>query len=116
MNIVVIGGGKVGSTLIEQLTAEDHDITVIDTNSKVLTDLTNRYDIAGVCGNGAAYPSQKQASVEKADLVIATTPTDELNILCCMVANQLGAKHTIARIRNPEYAPQMEYLQERMGL
>ena len=116
MNIVVIGGGKVGATLIEQLTDEDHDITVIDANSKVLTDLTNRYDIAGVCGNGAAYPSQKQASVEKADLVIATTPTDELNILCCMVANQLGAKHTIARIRNPEYAPQMEYLQERMGL
>lgn len=116
MNIVVIGGGKVGSTLIEQLTNENHDITVIDKNNKVLTNLTNRYDIAGVLGNGAAYGVQKQAAVEKTDLVIATTSSDELNLLCCMVANQIGTKHTIARIRNPEYASQMQYLQDNLKL
>ncbi len=116
MNIVIIGGGKVGTTLIEQLSNESHDITVVDINSKVVGNLCNRYDIAGVCGNGAGYTAQKQAGVDKADLVIATAASDELNILCCMVANQLGARHTIARIRNPEYSDQMEKMQGHLGL
>ena len=116
MNIVVVGGGKVGATLIEQLSNEEHDITVVDVNQKVLTNISNRYDIVTVCGNGAAYPIQIQAGVEKADLIIATTSMDERNILCCMVAGQVGAKYTIARVRNPEYASHMQYLQDNLKL
>ena len=116
MNIVVVGGGKVGSTLVEQLSNEEHDITVVDVNQKVLTNISNRYDIVTLCGNGAAYPVQIQAGVEKADLIIATTSMDERNILCCMVAGQVGAKYTIARVRNPEYASHMQYLQDNLKL
>ncbi|MBQ6540046.1 MAG: Trk system potassium transporter TrkA, partial [Oscillospiraceae bacterium] len=77
---------------------------------------TDKYDVTGLCGNGAAYAVQKQAGVDKCDLLIATTSSDERNILCCMVANQLGAKHTIARVRNPEYASYMMYLKDSLKL
>lgn len=103
MNIVIVGIGKVGLTLVEQLSKEGHDIIVIDNQKNVIENVINDYDVMGVLGNGANYDIQTEARVPDADLFIASTSTDELNILCCMVAKKLGAHDTIARIRNPEY-------------
>ncbi len=116
MNIVIIGQGKVGSTLTEYLINESHDITVIDINVKTIETITNTYDVMGFTGNGASYKVQVEAGVGKADLVIASTPTDEVNILCCLLAKKIGAKHTIARVRNPEYSNQLYFLRGDLGL
>ncbi|MDD3946845.1 MAG: Trk system potassium transporter TrkA [Clostridia bacterium] len=103
MRIVIIGVGKVGNTLVEQLSKEGHDIIVIDINKKVIEKTINGFDAMGVLGNGADHNVQKEAKVDLCDLMIASTHSDELNILCCMVAKKLGNADTIARIRNPEY-------------
>ena len=103
MNIIVVGGGKIGTTTIASLVAEGHDVTAIDHNGEVLTELTNIYDVIGVLGNGADCETLEEAGVEKTDLVVAVTDSDEVNMLCCYMARQMGAAHTIARIRNPEY-------------
>ena len=116
VKIVIAGGGKVGSTLVDKLSGENHDIIVIDNHQAAMNVSTDKYDVTGVLGNGASYAVQKQAGVEKCDLLIATTNSDEVNILSCMVANQLGAKHTIARVRNPEYASHMKYLKDNLKL
>lgn len=116
MNIVVVGDGKVGYTLTEQLSREGHDMVVIDNSSKALSNSTNALDVIGIHGNGVSYQVQKEAGVDKADLLIAATSSDEINMLCCMVAKKLGAKNTIARVRNPEYAMQMVFLKEELGL
>ena len=81
LNIIIVGGGKVGTTLVEQLAQEGHDITIIDQNSKVVEAITNTYDAMGVIGNGASYSTQVEAGIEKADLFIAVTNSDELNLL-----------------------------------
>ena len=86
LNIIIVGYGKVGSALIEQLSQEGHDITLIDTNSDKVQAATNLYDIMGITGNGASYSVQMEAGVEAADLLIAVTPSDELNLLCCTIA------------------------------
>lgn len=116
MYIVIAGDGKVGSTLAEELSKEGHDIVVIDSNSKVVEESVDLYDIRGVCGNGASYQVQKEAGVDQADLLIAATSSDELNILCCLVAKKLGARHTIARVRNPDYSKQLAFFREELGL
>ena len=99
MNIIVVGCGKVGSTLAGQLCKEGHDISVIDINDNVVEEFSNSYDAMGVCGNGASYLIQKNAGVASADLVVAVTSSDETNLLACFVAKNLGAKYTIARVR-----------------
>lgn len=116
MKIVIVGDGKVGSTLAEQLSRENHDILVIDNDPAAVAATTDKIDVMGVVGNGATFAVQKQAGVDKADLLVAATSMDERNMLCCMVAKTLGAKHTIARVRNPEYAGQMRLLKEPLGL
>lgn len=116
MRILIIGDGKVGSTLIERLSKEDHDIVVIDTNPKVIENAVNSYDVMGVVGNGASYTILKEAEAEKADMIIASTNSDELNILSCLVAKKIGARHTIARVRNPEYSKQLQFLKYELGL
>lgn len=116
VNIVIIGQGKVGSTLTEYLIKESHDITVIDINAKTIENITNSFDVMGFVGNGASYNVQTEAGVNKANLVIASTPSDEVNILCCLLAKKIGAKHTIARVRNPEYANQLYFLRSDLGL
>lgn len=116
MKIVIIGDGKIGSTLSRLLLQEGHDITIIDNDKNTLNNAINIQDIMCVEGNGATYDVQVEAGVPDADLVIACTATDELNMLCCVMANKLGAKRTIARIRNPEYHKQMSYLKEELGL
>ena len=103
MNIIVIGAGKVGTTLVSSLVAEGHDLVVLDRDADILSEITNIYDVMGVCGNGADSDVLEEAGVSSAELVIAVTDSDELNMLSCYLAKKLGAKHTIARIRNPEY-------------
>lgn len=116
MRIIVVGCGKVGSTLAEQLVGEGHDITVIDRNEDKIRKLTDRLDIDGVPGNGATYRVQLEADVREADLLIAVTAQDEVNLLCCLIAKKAGNCHTIARVRNPEYAAQSGLLKEDLGL
>jgi len=115
MRIIVVGAGKVGVALTEQLLA-DHHVTIVDQNSQLVDNIINVYDVMGVCDNGASYEVLKEAEVGKADLLIATTSSDEVNILTCLVAKKLGVDHTIARIRNPEYETQLRFMRNELGL
>jgi len=116
LSIIVVGGGKIGSTLIEQLYKEGHDITVIDRKASIIQSLTDSYDIMGLCGNGASYTIQMEAGIENADLLIAVTDSDELNLLCCTVAKMVGHCSAIARVRTPDYSKEVPYLREKLGL
>lgn len=116
MNIIIVGCGKVGSTLAEKLNRENHDITLIDRNPNVLRSLTDSNDVMAVVGNGAVYQVQMEAGIQEADLLIATTNSDELNMLCCLIAKKAGNCHTIARIRNPEYSTEIRYIREELNL
>ena len=116
LNILIVGGGKIGSTLIEQLDKEGHDITVIDKNAATIQSLTDAYDIMGIVGNGASYTVQMEAGMGTADLVIAVTDSDELNLLCCTVAKMVGNCAAIARVRTPDYSQEVPYLREKLGL
>lgn len=108
MNIIIAGAGKVGRVLVRQLTAEGHDLTVIDHKNEVLDELVVHYDVIGIQGNCASRATLLQAGVEEADLVIANTNADEVNLLCCLTAHGLNPKiHTIARVRNPDYTEQI---------
>lgn len=103
MNIIIVGCGKIGSTILESLVEEGHNVVGIDNDEKVIEEITNTHDVMAVCGNGADYDMLKEAGVENTEMFIAVTSSDELNMLSCYVAKKMGAKHTIARIRNPEY-------------
>jgi len=116
MKIVVIGMGKIGTSIIESLAGEENDLTAVDTNARVIDDLVNTYDVLGIVGNGANYDVQMDAGVPGADLIIAASASDEINMLCCLVAKKLGASHAIARIRDPEYSRQFGFLLDTMGL
>ena len=116
MKIVIVGDGKIGSTLAEQLCREGHDITVIDCNGVPLEQTSQDLDILCVEGNGATYATQIEAGVDSADLLITATDSDELNLLCCLIAKKLGAKHTIARVRNPEYDGELSLISGDLGL
>ncbi|MCI8308430.1 MAG: Trk system potassium transporter TrkA [Lachnospiraceae bacterium] len=116
LNIVIVGGGKIGVALIEQLTAEGHDITIIDNNPVRIQTITDMYDIMGIAGNGASYGIQMEAGIENADLIIAVTGSDELNLLCCTVASQVGNCASIARVRTPDYSKEAGYLIKKLGL
>ena len=116
MKIIIVGCGKVGTTLAEQLNRENHDITLIDTNEEAIQNISNSADVMGVTGNGAVYQVQMEAGIQDADLLIATTNSDELNMLCCLIAKKAGNCHTIARIRNPEYSSEIRYIREELNL
>ncbi|MFR2466905.1 MAG: NAD-binding protein, partial [Clostridia bacterium] len=116
MKIVIVGDGKVGFTLSQQLAKEGHDIVIIDNNETVLNNSSNTLDVNCIKGNGANYKIQEKAGVQEADLMIAVTSRDELNIICCLIAKKLGAKHTIARVRNPEYSDEMSFIKDELGL
>ena len=115
MKIAIVGAGKVGTALTRHLSA-DNKVTVIDQNAHLVDNIINVYDVMGVCGNGASYDVQKEADVQHTDLLIATTSSDEINILTCLVANKLGVRHTIARVRNPEYGRQLRFMRGELGL
>lgn len=116
MNIVIVGGGTVGAEICERLTPEKHNITLIDTNETELTELSNKYDLFGIVGNGAELSVLKKADLDKADLLVAVTSNDEINILCCATAKKLGVDNTIARVRNPEYSEMIEFMRDEFDL
>ena len=116
MKIVIIGDGKVGHKLTAQLSEENYDVVLIDQNGGKLKEAVNELDIFCITGNGADAAVQKQADVPHADLVIACASTDELNMLSCLLARRLGARHTIARVRNPVYYRQIDLLKEDLHL
>lgn len=116
MNIIIAGCGKVGSTLAEQLSREGHDITVIDQRADVVKHVTDTADVRGVAGNGASYNIQKEAGIGEADLLIAVTDADEVNLLCCLIAKKAGGCKTIARVRNPIYHQEIGHIKGELGL
>lgn len=116
MRIVIVGDGKVGHTLMKQLSQEGHDIVIIDKNMEVVEKSLNTYDIMAIRGNGASYHVLKQAEVDEADMIIAATSSDEINMLSCLIAKKLGTKRTVARVRNPEYSEQLFIMREELGL
>ena len=116
MKIIVVGCGKVGAAVIGQLSREGHDISVIDVDSTVVTDISNNYDVMGLVGNGASHSLQMEAGIETADLLLAVTDSDELNLLCCLIAKKAGGCNTIARVRSPIYNEEITFLKEELGL
>ena len=116
LRIIIVGCGKVGRTLVEQLSQEGHDITIVDRDGQKAQALANLYDIMGVQGNGASYGVLKEAGIETADLLIAVTQSDELNLLCCTVGKQVANCAAIARVRTPDYSREVGYLREKLGL
>ena len=116
MNIIIVGCGKVGSALAEQLASEGHDITVIDTNSDAVERVTEVADVMGTVGNGVVYYVQKEAGIEYADMFIAMTGSDELNLLCCLIAKKSSSCRTIARVRNPDYLTERGFIKEKLGI
>lgn len=116
MNIIIVGDGKVGAALAAQLSQEDHNVTIIDSDPLVISESAELLDVMAVVGNGASMTTLREAGAESADLLIAATSLDELNLLTCLTAKKLGCGHTIARIRNPEYADQLVSMQDELGL
>lgn len=116
LHIIIIGCGKVGRTLVEQLCLEGHDISVIDKDPAKVEAMANIHDVMGICGNGASFSVQKEAGVQETDLVIAVTGSDELNLLCCTIAKQAADCSAIARVRTPDYNEDIPYLREKLGL
>lgn len=116
MKIVIVGCGNVGSAIVEQLSGEGHEITIIDEKQDLVSDMVNSYDLLGIVGNGAVYSVQMEAGVNEADLLIAVTGKDELNLLCCLIARKAGVHHTIARVSNPVYYKEIAYIKEELGL
>ena len=116
LNIIIVGCGVVGTALVEQLVVENHDITVVDTSPQKVQKITDTYDVMGVVGNGASFSVQKEAGIVDADLIIAVTDSDELNLLCCTVASRVGHCSTIAKVRNPEYSHELNHIKDKLGL
>ena len=116
MNIIIAGCGKVGRALAEQLSREKHDITLIDRKPEAIQQITNIADVRGVVGNGASFEIQMDAGIDTADLMIAVTDADEVNLLCCLIAKKAGGCQTIARVRNPVYHHEIHHIKDELGL
>lgn len=117
MNIVVVGGGKVGEILCKELsTEESYDLTLIEKNERVLDKLISKFDIQGICGSGISIDILKEAGVEHSDFFIAVSQKDETNIIACIMAKKLGAKYTIARVREREYSAHMDFVRDSLGI
>lgn len=116
MKIIIVGCGKVGYVLTEQLTKEGHDITLIDKDDEKLTRVSSNMDVYCVNGNGTSYETQIEAGIKDTDLLISVTDSDEINMLCCLIAKKVGNCKTIARVRKPEYDFEVNFLKEELGL
>lgn len=117
MDIVVVGCGKIGSAIVASLVEEGHNVVAVDNQSSILSNITNIYDVITVCGSGTDCDVLAEANVETAQLVVAVTASDEFNMLCCYIAKSMGAKHTIARIRKPEYnINSLSFLKQQLDL
>ena len=115
MKIIVLGAGKVGKTLIKHMSNEDHDIIVVDQNATKVEEVVNQFDVVGVVGNGASYDILMEAGAQDANLIICVTASDELNILAGLMAKKMGTRHTIARVRNPDYSSQRDFMRNQLG-
>ena len=116
MNIVIAGTGKVGEVLCRDLASENHNIMLIELNEARLDQFINLYDISGIHGNAAMFEIQTEAGVDTCDVFIAVTRNDETNLIAAITARKLGAKFTVARVRDPEYSKQMSFLRESLGI
>lgn len=116
MKIVIAGAGRVGYSIARELSKENHDIIVIEQDEKKLQEVSNNLDVLTLSGNAASYDTLKQAELKNADLLIAVTEADEVNLLCCLAAKKLGVTHTIARVRNRDYFRQTAFLKDELGL
>ncbi len=116
MQIIIVGCGKVGCVLAKQLSKEKHNITVIDTEYNLVHTVSNSFDVMGIVGNGASNSVQSEADIEHTDLFIAVTGSDELNLLCCVIAKKAGNCSTIARVRNPVYITETDFIRQELGL
>lgn len=116
MNIIIVGCSRVGVTLAAELGKEGNDVTVIDLSSDKINELTSKYDVMGIVGNGATHTTLVEAGVDSADLLIAVTDSDELNLLCCMIAKKTGDCRVIARVTSPEYNADISYLKDELGI
>ena len=115
MKIVIVGGGKVGNAICKEL-EEYCDIVLIDSDPDVVEMAFSQYDIQAVVGNGADVNIQREATVENADIFLAVTSSDELNLVSCIVAKELGVKYIIARVRDPEYRNSVDFIRDRLGI
>lgn len=116
MKIIIVGGGKVGYILAQQLSTENHDITLVDNDADVLTHADETLDIMCIKGNGASAGILKSAGIDKTDILLAVTDSDELNMICCVIGKKLGARHTVARVRNTDYSDEFKMLREELEL
>lgn len=116
MKIIIVGCGKVGYALAEQLNEEGHDITIVDINGDKIEHTISTLDVQGIEGNGTTFNTLLEAGIRNSDLLIAVTAQDEVNLLCCLIAKKTGNCNTIARVRNPEYVHEMKYLRDGLGL
>ena len=116
MKIIVVGCGRVGYVLTEQLNKEGHDVTVIDKDEEKIQRISSSMDVYGISGNGTSHNVQMEAGIKEADLLISVTDSDEINMLCCLIAKKTGNCQTIARIRKPEYYEEVSFLKEELGL
>ena len=116
MKIIIVGCGRVGESLAEKLNEDGNDVTVVDMSAVKVQELTDRFDVMGVVGNGATHSTLLEAGIENTDLFIAVTNSDELNLLCCMIAKKEGNCQAIARVKSPEYSEEATYLQKELGL
>ena len=116
MKIIIVGCGKVGYAIAQQLTQENHDITMVDDESVHLNRADSTLDVMCIHGNGASISVLMDAGVRSADLVIAVTGVDETNLVCALIAKSLGAQHTVARVRNPDYRRDADMLKREIGL
>ena len=116
MNIIIVGCGRVGETLAEKLGDDGNKITIIDMSAQKVKNIANKFDIMGIAGNGATHAVQQEAGIDTADLLIAVTNSDELNLLCCMIAKKSSNCQTIARVKNPEYSSESPFLKDELGL
>ena len=116
MKIIIIGLGSIGMTILKSLSGEGHTITIIDEKKALIESLIEKYDVFGIVGNGASMDIQREAGAQDADLVVALTKNDELNIFACLVAKRLGVKNTVARVRNPDYREQIGQMQDDLGI
>ena len=117
MKVIIVGAGKIGKAIIISMLKEKHDVTVIDSNKTVIENVTDTFDVIGMCGDGASFDILKDAGAAEADLFIAVTSLDELNMLSCFIAKKMGAAHTVARTRDYEFNSKgFEYIKDQLEL
>ena len=116
MKIIIVGAGKVGEYLFTDLNTEDNDIILIEKRQEILNEMLSKYDIMGILGSGTNFELLDEAGVKDSDVFIAVTDSDEINIISCIFAKNMGAKYTIARVRNPEYSSKSGFVKEVLGI